>query len=274
MHKGIVTRLLKLRPRVLLVGGEYMRAVQTHKEQDHGRVSPALLRLEEHVLVPVALGTLPVGPGQRRVGPDVLHHTGCLTDIRDQLVTVHQRAGGLLDVRARTALEQQPPRVLVLAGVQHIVAIAAEPECRHRREVVALWFAWDLQQFTKQTVYFALYNTVLASDVGNWAQISRRKRDATSCNAISPHPHTALYTQQPTHHSHFQFVLRFVAFSDKRQRWTCGFGTYYREVQCTWTYFWLGRGQICVQTTVSPPYTLPQPCYPLPDALPPELPVP
>ena len=197
-----------------------MRTVQTHKEQYHRRVSPALLRLEEHVLVAMTLGTLPIGPRQCRIRANILHHTGRLTDIRDQLVTVHQRTGCLLNVRTRTALEQQPPGILVLTGVQHVVAIAAEPERGHCVVVVTIPLSLDCCNYQ---IFNAIFVKSWVSLVCKMTISPPREGDRKSHIVYGdiPHPHTTFKTEKCPMHGFVAFrtnsLYGFWTFKEHRE---------------------------------------------------------
>lgn len=74
-------------------------------------------------------------------------------------MTVHQWRTRLLYIRARPALKQQPAVLLVLARVQHVVAVAAEPERCHLAALLSyLSLCYSLLQIEHLSIsFFSLF---------------------------------------------------------------------------------------------------------------------
>lgn len=110
---------------------EHLLAVQTHVKQNHRRIFSLLLRLEKHTLLVGTVRTCFVGSGQRWIRSDILHHTGGFTNIGNKLVSVNLGVFRQLGVVTVSAGVKKSRVLLVLSGIQHIVAFCAETERRH-----------------------------------------------------------------------------------------------------------------------------------------------
>lgn len=107
-----------------------MLALQAHIEQHHTGVSPSLLGLEEHAVLVTALRTCLVSSRKRWIRSDVFDHTCRFTDMRYELVPVHPGAVCQFRVRAVPALVEKTLVLLILLGIEHVVAFGTEFE-RH-----------------------------------------------------------------------------------------------------------------------------------------------
>lgn len=108
--------------------------VGAHVVQSHLLFGATSLRLEEDRLPMGALGTSVVfGARQRGIGDHVGHNVGQFVDLVHNLVHVDAVGVRLLFVIAIPAGVQQDLVLLVLLGVQHVVALLAEPNAHESR---------------------------------------------------------------------------------------------------------------------------------------------
>merc|ERR1719431_324077 len=123
---GPLARLLG--PAVVAVG------VGAHVVQLHLRLRLLRVRLEEHGLPVPALGARPlVRPGQGGVPRHISDNVRDLVHLVHDLVDVDAAGVGELAVVAVPARVQQYPVILVLLGVEHVVALLAEPDAHEAR---------------------------------------------------------------------------------------------------------------------------------------------
>jgi len=112
------------------------------------------VRLKEYSLpVPALWARSLIGPWQCGVPSDIRHNVCDLIHLVHDFVDIDAARVGELAIVTVSASVQQHPVVLVLLGVEHVVALLAKPDA-HKSRTFSRWLCHPLSQcLCKQSVY-------------------------------------------------------------------------------------------------------------------------